>query len=740
MERPLAVLGFSFFLALTLGSLLTLNLTLALAVLCLLALIVGLCLRPLRQDKRLMTVFLAALAAFSMLSAKEALVFCPLQRWDGQTVHLKLQALNYSADPDDRIGIGVRVLEGDLPAGTKLALDASFWGIACEPYDILEGDFVVSAVREEGSGRIYEYTKSLGVMLDIVPADYNAEESIAVTPPASRPVMAQVLALRRAARMAIYSQPDMEDVQDVMAGMAFGFTSGISAEITRMFRSLGVSHLLAVSGLHTSLLAQAMLALFRFLKLPRKASSLLTAGFVLLFVALTGFTPSAVRAGVMSIVLLIGLLFGREPDSLNSLGLALLVITLPNPYAVCDVGLLLSAAATFGILVLYPPMRRATADRLKEKGGVFALLARPVGAVMVTLAATLPTLPVILVVFRNISLISPLSNLLMVPVSSVVTVATCLGAFLAVAGVPIMTDAVFWIGKTAARLLLWIGRGLFSLPVVSVDVDQLFLLVGVPAGLALVFLGYRLLGKRGVRIAALWSVIALLGGVVANGVFMKGVATLTVLPSYGATAALVERDGRTGVVVMGREDASQAAARVLRNQSLPSIDFLLVASPDDGSAFSAPLIVETIGVETLITGKEGEYRHTLEALPVEDGTLYLDEGAVSFWGDCRAEQLADGFIRLTIGGTRLLFCPEGGDASRLTADERRTNLAVYTGAAPRNVAALTTQAGVLSVEEEMLPFAEKGVPRGVYPVENTAKDDVTIYTRGAGDISFARFG
>ena len=141
--------------------------------------------------------------------------------------------------------------------------------------------------------------------------------------------MASILALRRAARLEIYSQPGMEDERDVMAGMAFGFKSGISTETTRMFRALGVSHLLAVSGLHTALLAQAMLALLRFLKTPRKAASLLTAGFVLLFVALTGFTPSAVRAGVMSMVMLLGLLFGREPDSLNSLGLALLVIALP---------------------------------------------------------------------------------------------------------------------------------------------------------------------------------------------------------------------------------------------------------------------------------------------------------------------------------------------------------------------------------------------------------------------------
>ncbi len=738
MERPMAVIGFTFFLALTLGSLLNLNLNLALAGLFLLALIVGLCLRSLRKNKRLMTVMFSALAAFSILAGVEGLVYRPLQQWDGETLHLRVQALNYASDPDDRAGIGVKVLEGALPKGTRLALNARFWGIDCAPYDILEGDFLVLSEREDGDERLVGYAKSLGIRLDIVPAGYNGEEAVTVTPPESRPLMYDIQTLRRSARLAILSQPGTEDVQDVMAGMAFGFKSGIPVEITRMFRGLGVSHLLAVSGLHTALIAQALLALLRFLRVPRRAAPLLTAGFVLLFVALTGFTPSAVRAGVMSIVLLLGLSIGREPDSLNSLGLALLVITLPNPYAVCDVGLLLSAAATFGILVLYPPMKRAAADRLREQGGFRALLARPVGAVTVTLAATLPTLPVLLLNFGTLSLISPLSNLLMVPVSSAAMVATCLGAFLSLAGIPFLTEAAFWAGKTAARLLLLVGRGLYSLPVTAVDADRLFLLVCVPAGLALTLLGYRLLGRRGARAMALWAIIALLAGTTVNGLFMKGVTTLTVLQSDGSAAVLLEREGRYGVVLMGEEDASKAAAQALRRIPAASVDFLLLADLDGGGAFASPLVTNAAEVDTLITFREGEYRLTAEALPVQGQTLYLDDGPVVFWNDCRAQRLEDGFLRLTLGKTRVLLCPSSGDASALSPDGRLTHLAIYTGNAPRNIGAITAQAGVLACGEGMLSYAMKGISQDVYPVRASARGDVTLRTRGVGDAAFER--
>ncbi len=738
MERPMAVIGFTFFLALTLGSLLNLNLNLALAGLFLLALMVGLCVRSLRKNKRLMTVLFSALAAFSILAGTEGLVYRPLQQWDGEILHLRVQALNYASDPDDRAGIGVKVLEGALPKGTSLVLNAGFWGIDCAPYDILEGDFRVFSERENGDEGMGSYAKSLGIRLDIVPADYDGEETVTVSPPESRPLMYYVQTLRRSARLAILSQPGAEDVQDVMAGMAFGFKSGIPVEITRMFRGLGVSHLLAVSGLHTALLAQVLLAFLRFLKVPRRAAPLMTAGFVLLFVALTGFTPSAVRAGVMSMVLLVGLAVGREPDSLNSLGLALLVITLPNPYAVCDVGLLLSAAATFGILALYPPMKRATADRLRENGGFRALLARPVGAVTVTLAATLPTLPVLLLNFGTLSLISPLSNLLMVPVSSVVMIASCFGACFSLAGIPFLAEAAFWVGKTAARLLLLIGGGLYSLPVTAVDADRLFLLFCIPAGLALVVLGARLLGRRGMRAMALWAVIALLGGTAANGLFMKGVTTLTVLQSDGSAAVLLEREGRYGVVVMGDEDASKAAARALRNIPAASVDFLLLADLDGGGAFASPLITNAAEVDTLITVREGEHRLTAGALPVQGQTLYLDDGPVLFWNDCRAQRLEGGFLRLTLGETRVLLCPAAGDASALSPDGRLTNLAVYTGNAPRNIGAITAQAAVLACDETMLSYTMKGIPQDAYSTRAAARGDVTIRTRGQGDAAFER--
>lgn len=142
-----------------------------------------------------------------------------------------------------------------------------------------------------------------------------------------------------------------------MTAMCTGDKTALSPDVTFGFRQAGLSHLLAVSGLHMAILAQAVLGLLRFLRVPRRWAALGAAGVVVPFMLLTGMTPSVVRSGVMCLVLLAGQLLRRRADSRNSLGFALLLLVLPNPYVVLDVGLQLSFAATVGLVALGPWMQ-----------------------------------------------------------------------------------------------------------------------------------------------------------------------------------------------------------------------------------------------------------------------------------------------------------------------------------------------------------------------------------------------
>ena len=95
----------------------------------------------------------------------------------------------------------------------------------------------------------------------------------------------------------------------------------------------------------------------------------------------------------------------------------------------------------------------------------------------------------------------------------------------------------------------------------------------------------------------------------------------------------------------------------------------------------------------------------------------------------------DGWLRLYLGDTSLLFCPAHGDAAMLSADRRCANYVIFTEAPPRHVTALTAQGGVLGCSEERVSYVTKALPWGVYPISLTAEGDVAVMTRGLGDLT-----
>ena len=106
------------------------------------------------------------------------------------------------------------------------------------------------------------------------------------------------------------------------AALLTGDTSGLGETVVDGARATGLSHILAVSGLHLSILNGFLLVLFGKLRMNKWAANIVCILFTLGFMAVAAFTPSVLRAGIMSIILFIGRLAGREPDTLNSLGIA----------------------------------------------------------------------------------------------------------------------------------------------------------------------------------------------------------------------------------------------------------------------------------------------------------------------------------------------------------------------------------------------------------------------------------
>jgi competence protein ComEC len=190
----------------------------------------------------------------------------------------------------------------------------------------------------------------------------------------------------------------------IVRGIVLGERAAVDANLAAAFARSGTSHLLAISGFNMTLVATPVAILARGRVRPAITASL-TVACVLAYSILVGLAPSVARAAVMAVVASLGLAFGRRPATDNALALAVATMVGIDASAIGDVGFLLSATATGGLLYLGDPIsRRLTFFPAAIQQGLAT-----------TLAATLPTIPIIAAVFGRVSLVSPLANLMAVP-------------------------------------------------------------------------------------------------------------------------------------------------------------------------------------------------------------------------------------------------------------------------------------------------------------------------------------
>lgn len=189
----------------------------------------------------------------------------------------------------------------------------------------------------------------------------------------------------------------------VASALILGNKSHLDEKTAENFRTIGGSHILALSGMHLAVICLASGMLFSFLsKRFRDIIRILT---VIFYMLLTGFLPSLTRAGIMLILICIAFFFRRKSDPATNLSAALVLITLIEPSSLYDIGLQLSAAATFAIIITaakLPRIRHGVLPRLLEYSR-FTILA--------SVSVTVFMLPLEWLYFGSFSLLAPVTSL-----------------------------------------------------------------------------------------------------------------------------------------------------------------------------------------------------------------------------------------------------------------------------------------------------------------------------------------
>ncbi len=492
--------------------------------------------------------------------------------------------------------------------------------------------------------------------------------------------------------LTIWPEPEAS----LLAGILLGVESGIPSDLDEAFVVTGTSHIVAISGFNLSIIAGVFIQMGNRL-LKGRGKTLLPLAGLWLYTILVGASAAVLRAAVMATVTIFARSNERITHGPTSLAAAVLFMGMLNPYVLWDVGFQLSLAATLGLILYTEPVTRGFQrffERLTDKERAQKIVGLLSDALIVTIAAQITTTGVIIGVFRRLSLVTLLTNLLILPAQQHIML---FGGVALIAGLLLrpVGQVLSWLAWVFLAYTIGVVRWTANFPLASVELGNVTL--------PLVWGYYVILG------AMTWWVsqpvderqrYRLVLKKVTRKQYAAGIAVLVLLLAYFYAAP----DGRLHVVVLdagqgdaifiqtpsgkqvlidGGADAPQTLAQV--GQQMPfwdrRLDMVILTSPTSERLPGLIPVLERYTVDFVNIGPEagrGALYERWETLLAERpagsvGTLWagmtweLDAAGVTLQTLWPEPSSSGGplVLRLTYGNTSFLLC---GDATAVVEE------------------------------------------------------------------------
>ena len=532
---------------------------------------------------------------------------------DGQAVSLDIEITGYDRPSEYGVTVdGKTELEGKTYP-VQLYINDS---VTLSPGDRVEGGFVL---RYTGGGAEKPtYHQGKGVFLLCYP---KGENTVLYQ---DRVPTRYFTAIWRQKILTWLDTLFPEDTAPFAKALLLGDTASLDYETKWTMKTAGVYHIVAVSGMHVSIL-------FALVYLLCGKQRILTAVIgmpaLLLFAALAGFSHSIIRACIMQGLMILAMLVNKEYDPPTSLAAAVLLILISNPLSITSVSLQLSAGCMIGIFLFTQKihgylLKGTKLESVKGKTLKARLVRWVVGSVSVTLGAMSLTTPLCAIYFGSVSLSGILTNLLILWMISVLfygIVAACLlGA--------IWLPVGMFIGRVISlptRMILWVTDMISKLPVSAVYTSSIYIVAWLIFSYVLltVFLKTK---KKYPAVLIVCILAGLLGAVTCSYLEPR-------MDDYRVTAVdvgqgqclLLQTDGRFYMVDCGGDngdDAAEEATKLLLSQGIFRLDGLILTHYDADHAGGALQLLSRIPADTIY-------------LPVLDGANELRDALVQQHGN-----------------------------------------------------------------------------------------------------------
>ncbi|MDD5747910.1 MAG: DNA internalization-related competence protein ComEC/Rec2 [Actinomycetota bacterium] len=351
-----------------------------------------------------------------------------------------------------------------------------------------------------------------------------------------------------------------------MSGVALGKLNSTDEDIVSNLRVCGLSHIVAVSGLHVGAVSGLIVSLGALLGIGRRNRYIFAGATALLVLVLANFRPSATRAALMGGLCFLGVIIGREYDSLIGLSIAGFAILSLNPLALFDAGFQYSFAAAAGIIISL----KVSGNRGGSKNAIFALA-----------GAQLGILPILLMRGEPIPVISIISNLFVVPTIGPILLGGFITALFSLIWMP-LASAISVIPSLLSRFVITLSSALSKVPMAFTNrYAGIASAILYSIGLVLLIRHLRHSSRRNILphilIAFGLSITLVLIPLFPVGFTGKTGRMIVFDIGQGDSSFLQDKCGRT-VLVDGGPDGKKIV-RKLREYGVSRIDLMVLSHP-----------------------------------------------------------------------------------------------------------------------------------------------------------------
>ena len=219
------------------------------------------------------------------------------------------------------------------------------------------------------------------------------------------------------------------ETRGILMALILGDRSLLDSDVRDDYARAGIIHTLAVSGLHVGFIMLIVMTLLGLIRIPEKWQLLLTIIILSIYMSITQFKPPVVRATIMAIVYLSGILLNRKPQAFNTLGIAAIIILISRPLSLFDIGFQLSFSAIASIFLFYNELNQMVWVQKLRSVSHLPIYRWLISGLLVSFTAQIGTLPITAYYFYRLPVLSIIINLIAIPLTGLIVCCCLAGLF-----------------------------------------------------------------------------------------------------------------------------------------------------------------------------------------------------------------------------------------------------------------------------------------------------------------------